>query len=147
MQLAEFHYQVLNYLDKKPYTPGTYLEKVFPNKEERIEQTLKLLTDQKLIFYTVATDYLTYVEHEDLEVPQIQKLGFCIDWRFCLTELGHVCLESHEKEIGEYAIQKQELKLAQDTSKSAKVDAFYSKIISGIAILISFIALIHDLFF
>lgn len=141
MELAEFHYQVLDYIERHRYTSGTDLKSVFPNEVFRIERTLIFLSDKKLLLFTTASNDDVYEEHKDIEGPCMEALGFDLNWRLFLSEKGHVCLEVHRKELEELHISQQELQVAKDDSKTAKLSAFFSNGFALIAIIISILSL------
>lgn len=71
----------------------------------------------------------------------MEALGFDLNWRLFLSEKGHVCLEVHRKELEELHISQQELQVAKDDSKTAKLSAFFSNGFALIAIIISILSL------
>lgn len=140
MQLAEFHYSILAYLEQHPYTSGAELKIIFPNERTRIERALILLFDQELIIFTVARNDDIYEEHKEEEASAAHLQSFDPVWRIFLSEAGYVSLEAHRKEMEEFNVLKQELEVAKNSSKSANK-------YSLIAFLISLFALLHDYFF
>lgn len=146
MQLAEFHYQILDYIEQHPYSSGPELKTVFPSKWMRIERALTLLSSQKFLLFTTATNDKIYEQHKDEEIPRMEALGFEFNWRFFLSETGHITLESHRKEMEEFRILKQEFQVVKDDSKTAKLSAYFSNGFALIAIIISIISLIRNCF-
>ena len=144
MQLAELHYQILDYIEQHPYSSGSELESVFSDKGMRIESALSFLSSQKLLLFTTATNDKIYEQHKDEEIPHIEAMGCDFKWRFFLSEKGHITLESHRKEMEEFRILRQEFQVVKDDSKTAKLSAFFSNGFALIAIIISIIALIRN---
>ena len=85
MQLAEFHYQILDYIEQHPYSSGPELKTVFPNNQMRIERALVLLSSRKFLLFTTATNDKIYEQHKDEEIPRMEALGFEFNWRFFLS--------------------------------------------------------------
>lgn len=141
MELAEFHYQVLDYIERHPYVNNLELKSAFPNEALRTERTLFFLHNKELLLFTTASNDNDYEEHKDIERPLIESFGFGLNWRFFLSETGHVCLEAHRKELEELLIAKQELQVAKVDSKTAKLSSFFSNGFSLIAIIISIFSL------